>query len=56
MRNLFEKRVFWVVVAAVLLGLSANAFNRGERNFAVIYLLFLAFAVARAAGWRMPRL
>jgi hypothetical protein len=56
MRNLFEKRLFWIVLAVVLLGLSVNAFNRGERPFAVIYLAFLVFALARAAGWRMPRL
>lgn len=56
MRNLFEKRVFWIVLAVVLLSLGANALNRGEREFAVVYLLFLAFAVARASGWRMPRL
>ncbi len=56
MRSLFEKRVFWIVLAVVLAGLGVNAVIRGEHAFAVIYLLFIAFAVARASGWRMKGL
>ncbi len=56
MRKLFEQRAFWIVLSVLCIGLGVLALRRGERDFAIIYLVFLAFTVARAAGWRMPRI
>jgi hypothetical protein len=51
MRKLFGQRLFWVVLALVLVGLGTSAVIRREYEFAALYAVFVAFAVARAAGW-----
>jgi len=51
MRKLFGQRLFWLVLATVLVALGVNAVLRHEYDFAALYAVFVAFAVARAAGW-----
>jgi len=51
MRKPFGNRLFWIVLALVLVALGATAVIRREYAFAALYAVFIAFAVARAAGW-----
>ncbi len=53
LQKLFERRIFWIVLSVVLLAMVGRSWQRHETAYVVIYLLFLAFTIARASGWRM---
>ncbi len=53
LKKLFEQRVFWIALSILLVGLDVRSWLGGETAYGVIYIVFLAFTVARASGWRL---